>query len=267
MPRITDVKFSRESTVSAVRDFYQFLAKLYLPPSSIIEPPEGGWPDVTQENLADLGKTDEVIDLLRHLPYIRDDGENDTPQVAPGTCFVDWSRLATRQVAGEDILLATEGDEWNDVPSHVVGLALEARWAFNFNLDTKLGIIHWVKCPSAISREPSVENILDNPEDYAPENELSWRCEGPAWEITDLFKQLKSEFEQLNFVPTGTKEVVDDYSLHSGESGDGSTDAMREVYRAHGWPDAESYRKKECLKALRVMLAEKYPELLDEDDD
>jgi len=44
---------------------------MYLRESDVIEPPEGGWPNITTDSLQDLGKTDEVISLLRHLPYIR----------------------------------------------------------------------------------------------------------------------------------------------------------------------------------------------------
>lgn len=35
----------------------------------IAVPPESGWPDM--ENIRELNKTDEVINLLRHIPYTR----------------------------------------------------------------------------------------------------------------------------------------------------------------------------------------------------
>lgn len=262
MPHLADVRFSREATVSAVRDYYQYIIKLYLPDSVIVEPPEGGWPEVNQDNLGYLGKTDEVIDLLRHLPYIRGEWVTGPPQVAPGTAFVDWESTAKRPIERDSLLLGTQGDKWESVPSHVVGLAWESRSSFNFNLDTKLGIIHWLKCPHAIEADPPVEPILDDPGDYAPEEELQWRARDPAWAVTDLFRLLKGEFEQLNFVPQGPTQVDDDYSLHSGETGDGSSDAIRAVFRTHGWPNLQTYRKDDCLKALREMLEEKYPSLL-----
>ncbi|KAK7947836.1 uncharacterized protein PG986_008722 [Apiospora aurea] len=115
------------------------------------------------------------------------------------------------------MLLATDGDEWEHVPPHVVGLALEARRSFSFNLDTALGAIYWP--------------VLDDAVDYATEEVLGWRRDGPAWAVTDFFEQLKGEFRQLNFVPVGPRRVDDDYANHSGETGDGSTDVMRKVYR------------------------------------
>ncbi|KAK8094957.1 hypothetical protein PG997_001642 [Apiospora hydei] len=244
MPRLSDISYSREATIAAVRDYYQFLREL-------------GY----------LGKTDEVIELLRHLPYIRNDGDVETPQAAPGTHFVDWARLATRNWDRESMLLATDGGEWEHVPPHVVGLALEARWSFSFNLDTELGVIYWIKCPHAIECDTRVEPVLDDAMDYTPEEELGRRRDGPAWAVPDFFELLKGEFRQLNFVPVGPRRVDDDYSNHSGETGDGSTDVMRKLYRDHGWPDLDRYRKGECLEALRNTLREKYPDLLEDDVD
>ncbi|KAK8108205.1 uncharacterized protein PG998_010218 [Apiospora kogelbergensis] len=250
MPRLADISYSRDATIAAHH-----------------RAPAGGWPQISQANLGHLGKTDEVVELLRHLPYIRDDGEADTPQAAPGTRFVDWARLAARNLDAESARLATDGDEWEHVPAHVVGLAREGRSSFSFNLDTELGVVYWIKCPNQLRGAPRVEPVLDDPADYAPEAELAWRADGPGWAVSDLFEQLRGEFRELSFVPVGPKEVIDDYSNHSGESGDGSTAALREVYRSHGWPDLDKYKKEDCLEAVRNTLQENYPDLLEEDSD
>jgi hypothetical protein len=264
MPRLAEISYSREATIAAVRAYYQFLTKLYLSESSIIEPPEGGWPQITKESIGYIGKTDEVLELLRHLPYIRFDGEYETPQVAPGTRCVDWPNLAKEHYALAAMRRITDGDEWEHVPSHIVGLTMEARSSFSFNLDTKLGVIYWIKCPLPLRQASAVERVLNDPETYAPEEELVWRDDGPAWAISDLFEQLKEEFRQLNFVPMGPRMVDDDYSLHSGTTGDGATDTVREVYREYGWPDLDKYRKEECLVALKKTLQEKYPDRMEE---
>lgn len=36
---LEDITYSREGTISAIRDYYQFLTKMYLPESAILEPP------------------------------------------------------------------------------------------------------------------------------------------------------------------------------------------------------------------------------------
>jgi hypothetical protein len=61
--------------VTALQTFYSFLARLpWLEPSDILEPPADGWPNISCDNFAPLGKNRTVIDLLKHLPYLRMDG-------------------------------------------------------------------------------------------------------------------------------------------------------------------------------------------------
>ncbi len=71
MPKLSEVRHSREAAVAAASEYFGFLAKMYLDESNILRPPEGGWPEITVDRLKGLGKTDEVVMLLRHLPYLR----------------------------------------------------------------------------------------------------------------------------------------------------------------------------------------------------
>ena len=43
---------------------------MYMDKSAILWPPDAGWLDITVNNLRDLGKADEVVLLLRRLPYL-----------------------------------------------------------------------------------------------------------------------------------------------------------------------------------------------------
>src|SRR5271156_4334341 len=84
--------YDREEIIATITDFYQFLSKLpWIKPVDILYPPEGGWPNITNESFAFLGKNGEVIALLRHLPYIRMDWENEY-LVAPYTFPCDYRR-------------------------------------------------------------------------------------------------------------------------------------------------------------------------------
>ncbi|KAL2020518.1 hypothetical protein VTK56DRAFT_8318 [Thermocarpiscus australiensis] len=76
MPQLSEVSYSHKATVAAVSAYFDFLAKMYLNESDILRPPEGGWPKITPDRLKGLGKTDEVVLLLRHLPYLRDFPDN-----------------------------------------------------------------------------------------------------------------------------------------------------------------------------------------------
>ena len=35
---------------------------------------------------------------------------------------------------------------------------------------------------------------------------------------------------------------------------------LQGIYREHGWPDLEKYRKEDCIKAVEEALAEQYPD-------
>jgi hypothetical protein len=71
-PRLTNPSiYNREQIVAAVTEFYQFLTTLpFVEPDEILYPPPEGWPQITKDKFAFLNKTDEVIELLRHLPYL-----------------------------------------------------------------------------------------------------------------------------------------------------------------------------------------------------
>jgi hypothetical protein len=70
MPPLVEVSYNQATTVAAVRSYLVFLTNLYLDEADVLEPPEGGWPTITAEVFRALNKTDTVISLLRHLPYI-----------------------------------------------------------------------------------------------------------------------------------------------------------------------------------------------------
>lgn len=64
---------SWKPAVDAVRKYYNFLVEeLGAIPADCVEyPPEEGWSNISEESLAGLEKTKEVVDVLRHLPYIK----------------------------------------------------------------------------------------------------------------------------------------------------------------------------------------------------
>jgi hypothetical protein len=63
--------YSRDETVNAITAFYQHLIEHpYLPDDALMIPPSSGWTTIDEKALRAIGKTDTVIDLLRHLPYL-----------------------------------------------------------------------------------------------------------------------------------------------------------------------------------------------------
>ncbi|EGD94585.1 hypothetical protein TESG_02095 [Trichophyton tonsurans CBS 112818] len=265
MPELCDITYSREECIAAVRGYYQFLTTMYLKESDILEPPEGGWPSVTPSAIQQLGKTDEVAALLRHLPYIRRLG-NGKPLTFPYSQFANWEKscISINQGRSEGIKECSEGFE-DDVPPHVIGLTSGGRNNFTLLLDTKLGVIYWPECPGDIQHDPDApcERVWDDPYEYASTSEAEWRAEGAYWSIPDFFEIIKDQFRRLLFIPISTITVIDVY--HHGKMF-WYFEFLQEIYREHGWPDLEKYNKVECLKDIRKRLMEKYPDNVDHDE-
>ncbi|KAI1383414.1 uncharacterized protein F4822DRAFT_440513 [Hypoxylon trugodes] len=71
MSSILGSAYPRNEMIAAVHEFYAAIIKPpYIDPNALILPPAGGWLGVNEDELRKRGKTDEVIDLLRHLPYL-----------------------------------------------------------------------------------------------------------------------------------------------------------------------------------------------------
>lgn len=78
---------------TALQDFYNFLALLpWLDPSDILTPPAGGWPNINEANFAPLHKTDTVIQLLKHIPYLRMGDSDDKNPLVWQTFPCDYQR-------------------------------------------------------------------------------------------------------------------------------------------------------------------------------
>jgi hypothetical protein len=69
---IMDPVYSRDECIAAICDYYEFLATMFMDRSCIVEPPQGGWPSITAGSMQGMRKTEKVIQLLKHMPYIAD---------------------------------------------------------------------------------------------------------------------------------------------------------------------------------------------------
>ncbi|KAK4211541.1 hypothetical protein QBC37DRAFT_426834 [Rhypophila decipiens] len=285
--------YSREATVAAVRDYYALLTDMYLDPADVLSPPpppsggdrDGGWPSSTIDRLECMGKTTSVLDLLRHLPYIRGE-EDDGPQAGvPGCHFADWRHLA--QTTSGDNENGPDGHSLREcsepvelverdvIPPYVIGLTYGGRENPTFLLDTRRGIVHWYECPDGIRyNSPQAVTDVDDPFDWAdtPEEEAEWRAEHPAWSVTYLFEILKKQLLELRYVPVGSPSRAVLYSDDDDAEEElaGLVAAVRAIYQRHGWPDRGSFDKEACLREVKRLVKEEYPDhdfLYDEDED
>ncbi|KAH7042651.1 hypothetical protein B0J12DRAFT_204265 [Macrophomina phaseolina] len=65
------ITYARDDVVAGLTSFYKFLAGLHIPESLIVYPPPGGWPMISKDGFPKCSKNDTVLDLVRHIPYIR----------------------------------------------------------------------------------------------------------------------------------------------------------------------------------------------------
>ncbi|KAI2607197.1 uncharacterized protein GGS25DRAFT_322664 [Hypoxylon fragiforme] len=274
MPKLDAIVYSRDATIKAVRDYYAFLTTMYLNEDAIATPPEEGWPSISgadRSRLAELGKSDEVLSLLAHLPYLRSDGDQN--YLAHGTFdsyFADWREmiggLVEGKSTGDGLKMITEKYYLYDIsPPHIISLTTGSYDVPLFVLDTKFGVISWPNCPDGIRDNPSREPIEDDTYEYAPRNGTErddWRHDRQTWAIADFFEVLKDQFRTLQFVPISPYTVSGVYYLWTQQLED-MLSMVREIYQEHGWPDPDRYRKRECLDAIQKALEEKYPDEAD----
>ncbi|KAK8043402.1 hypothetical protein PG993_005832 [Apiospora rasikravindrae] len=229
--------YNRDRATAAVRSFYVFLATLpRLSAEDIVNPPEEGWLDLTDDYLAPLGKSPAVRDLLRHLPYIRSNGEGNS-QVAPMTDAVDYGDSATRWTFNRGLIdgnLAPCGA--GQVPPHVAVLTSGARYGSWLLLDTAAGKTGTVTDFIQQERPERSEPAQDSPD--------AWRAYHTR-PVEEFFEEWKEKYRTLEWA--AVVENVDDGVVFRQ---DASTDEVRQIYRDHGWPGA--FNREDCQEAIRA---------------
>lgn len=262
MPHLSEITYSRDATIAAVRSYYTFLTQFYLSPSKVIEPPPGGWPSISTDKHESFGKTKEVVELLRHLPYISTADYENRAQALPYCYFYDynndfeecldvdpWERCASEGMAAEFL------------PPHIVGLSCGGRDNTILLLDTKLGTVTWVDPPTRIHRRPSREPIFEDIYDDVP-NDNDWHNNLVSWPIADFFEILKDQFRVLSYLPINERILLEAQTVFLPED-EGVIGMLQGVYRKHGWPDLDVYNKEKCLKAVTKALEKHYPDMVD----
>lgn len=110
--------------------------------------------------------------------------------------------------------------------------------------------------------------INDDVMEYSEDPDNEWRG-SPAWPVTNFFEMLKQQYLDLLFIPLSSATVGDvlDLPAHNppediAQSSERVVKMFQCIYRQHGWPDVDRYRKEECLAAVTQALEEHYPRLV-----
>lgn len=241
---------------------------MYMKNSQILRPPAGGWDSIVNGDphlLQSLGKSQEVLELLSHLPYINSTGLwGDNADAAPGCLLANWpsliSSLSLSANRAEEIRVMTEGPTFSRLaPHHTFSLTAGDRENPVIVLDTKLGIIHWEDCPADFEEHHFAESVAYEPDDEVPEEEEDWRYGAMAWAIPDFFEALKQQFIELRWIPISEHTVRSTSAGECPRTEEGMMSMLRDIYLQHGWPDLDAFRKSECLEAVKRAMSERYP--------
>lgn len=121
--------YSQDETVQAILAFYtELLKQPCISDSCLAIAPPSGW-NINEQEIRASGKNDTVIDLLRHLPYLRG-SRYDGPFVTYETQSVDYTRQSI-----------TSSEQAYPIPGHCVYLTQgEGRDGYSIILDTERGI-------------------------------------------------------------------------------------------------------------------------------
>ncbi|KJX94682.1 hypothetical protein TI39_contig4166g00009 [Zymoseptoria brevis] len=241
---LCNITYSREASIAAFTDYFEFLTAMFMDPELVHQPPEGGWPEITVDIMRELGKTDEVAELLRRLPYARSPSGEEGKEP-------DLKRYRQR----------TEGI-YEHVPPHVVGLVSAVH--FEMFLDTQLGVIYFPGCiyvpgPTAVAQDTdgSLKPVADDPHDYASTEEANdWRTGGMglkcAWAIPEFLEMMKYHFRNLSYLPLARGWVAGAF----GEDEENARGMPAAFPTKHGWSDLAQYQKDKCMDELDSRLEE-----------
>ncbi|KAL1981335.1 hypothetical protein VTN96DRAFT_2776 [Rasamsonia emersonii] len=224
--------YNREEIIALIFSFYQFLTTLpSLGPEDIRYPPPGGWPDITKESLVfarSEPKTDEVVALLRHLPYI----DMTLKKTGHDYCIADWTRPCDWRAGWNRWY--DPNDEDGVFPSWVISLTYG---------ESKVG--HWIML--ATSDETVSDYVRfkwEYPPNYPADDPRSWRdrlCIDETMTLAFKHEKWKNNYLRLEWMPPVTTKYVVFGDDEYGEE-------MKKIYREYGWPD--NFRREDCRKAL-----------------
>ncbi|KAJ8124180.1 hypothetical protein ONZ43_g35 [Nemania bipapillata] len=177
---------SNEAIIAAVHEFYSAIIRLpYIDTDALVLPPSDGWSDVNADELRKRGKTEKVIELLRHLPYLRNPDKNRKWMLSPDT-------LAIAYCDGE--AYSSSMDELQPTPAHCIWLtAHDSRDGIDLLLDTQTGsITEWSMLGKGL--------MIDYAEYEGMDKADQWMC-FPTMPVVEFFKLWQARWEKLVWIP------------------------------------------------------------------
>ena len=202
--------YDRDAVVSYMTEYYELLIALaYLKESDISRPPPTGWTEyqLLMNMLAPAKRSDSVMDLIKHLPYVHRKGIWKMT-IYPEVCAFSYLKEHNSDLADEtsedalqhfhERVMSFEGQV---TPAGMIALASDRR-ADAWLLDVDEGVVY--NCDSMLHDED------------APEEE-PWRRGGRRCEIKDFFEEIYGHVKSLLIIPVPEPF----FYLEGGESAGG----------------------------------------------
>lgn len=220
--------YNRDEVIASVTEFYEFLTThLHFYPSEVKTPPPSGWPQITPKRFTFLQKSDTVINLLRHLPYLPGGNEADK-WIYDHTSCLDYTEVTTEGGARFACPEYEEACPWekqkdSSRQKHIVMLGMPITdagcYIFLDTLDGEVAI--W---------------------DVGEDGYASFDSAG------EFYAWLKKQYEELRvFSAPGIDMPAHVYSLTHDRYG-----GFKEVVRSLGWPpgDGSKWNRQEGMKEV-----------------
>ncbi|KAI1880138.1 hypothetical protein JX265_001759 [Neoarthrinium moseri] len=295
-PRLdSPATYSAPAVIASIETFYRSLP--HISPEHIHTPPPGGWPSITKEALGkwNIHKTEQVVGLLRHLPYLC----SSQPRIAPDARVIDY-RLVGH---APDDYTTTDPNPGNECDCHHHHLLPprprhpppwlsqladnhhQSDWGFQLPLtavqltwdqhrgaachilDTLDGTMSLFSAEGYVYPSPKGHYSSDDPR--------VWReaCDEATVPVAELLREWTDRFRCMEWlgVPGGGEPGVivvagtKDLWWKQGEFEEKwlarEMVAYSAIFKKYGWPD--NYRGEECRKAIAELTEEEMERYLE----
>jgi len=220
-------------------DFYKFLTTLHFDPADLKIPPEECWGQLIPDSFVNV-KSQEVVDVLRRLPYLRRDNE----PFYYSSYLIDYTTFGIEALKYRDSEM-----QYLEIWSHDRGEIVDQSLCIYIALGYESGGLDFVL--NVVDAEVTDDVLEHN--------------QGSPDPLQCFFDRLKEELTTLKYIPCEGMETLDvsrvperyeevtDGEIYSQTErthfpSDLEAQYIRQLYRRYGWPNA--FRRAECFNAV-----------------
>ncbi|KAH7084759.1 hypothetical protein BKA63DRAFT_2294 [Paraphoma chrysanthemicola] len=223
--------YDRDVVVQCVKRHYELLIRAaYLDPNALESPPSEGWNDdqLIVDALRALGRSEKVIDLLRHLPYIKPHFDMIRYEVWEETFSINYLREHTR---GDDMLTVDNCRRVGRQLGDVLLMPDDADWPPSFVSLTQGSEATWwvIDTDDGIVFPTGIHTVnMDAPQ------EQPWRRLAHPRDIQEYFDEVHYFMISLKqvLVPIGPRHYSQVLPCELPNAG-----LVMKLLEKHGWPN------------------------------